>query len=367
MSRSPLGAVHCLEYNKGENAMQEDKILLEVLCDEKKDGKVRDWKGMKSQSDYLSGSYERLGNISKAGRVAACATDLYFNPGLGGKKILCGGHFCQVPLCPICGMRRSQKIFGQVSRVMNYIEERESYRYIFLTLTIRNVKGDWLSEMLDKFMLGLNKMTHHVNFKLVSNGWFRALEISHNWLRDDYHPHIHMVIAVDEEYFNQRKNYMSHKDWKLEWQRCMGLDYDPYVRIERVRVSSGDSGELSYWQAVAEVSKYATKSMDYMVQWKNRKIFEKENKVKIYSKEQCLEMTDRAVAVLDKAIHKRRLVSFGGEFKDAHKLLNLDDPENGDLINTDNEDGELRGDLMSMILHYRWNIGLGDYFLVKDE
>jgi plasmid rolling circle replication initiator protein Rep len=309
-----------------------------------------------------------LGNDKKADRVAICGTDLLFNPKLGGGLVLAGGHFCRVPLCPLCATRRSQKVFGQVSRIMNYIERERKYRYVFLTLTVKNVKGVELMEMLDKLMLGLHGMVHHADFRRASRGWFRALEITHNWQTDEYHPHFHMVIAVDEEYFNQRKNYMTHSDWRAEWQKCMGLNYEPFVRIQRVKVSkeSIDSGDLGYWQAVAEVSKYSTKSMDYMVMWKNRKVFEKNKKVKLYCEDQCLEMTDRAVAVLDEAVHKRRMVAFGGEFKTVHKLLNLDDPENGDLINTDNENGELRNDLKSMLIHYRWNIGLGNYFLVKD-
>jgi plasmid rolling circle replication initiator protein Rep len=58
------------------------------------------------------------------------------------------------------------------------------------------------------------------------------------------------------------------------------------------------------------------------------------------------------------------LTSFGFVFKEVHKKLNLDDMEDGDLINTDNDE-DLRDDLMSVILRYQWNVGVKNYKLVE--
>ena len=75
-------------------------------------------------------------------------------------------------------------------------------------------------------------------------------------------------------------------------------------------------------------------------------------------------MTDNVVKTLDKALHRKRLVSFGFIFKEIHKMLKLDDTEDGSLENTDNED-ELRDDLTDIILRYQWNIGIKNYKLVE--
>lgn len=342
--------------------------LMEVLYDVKENGKEQSWKDYKVGSRYLSESYKRLGIENKSCRVFNCATELVFTPRSGGGIKLIAGHFCQVPLCPMCAMRRTRKIFGQVSKIMSYIDRHEKYRYIFLTLTMKNVKGAELIDAMDKLMVGFHVLIHHVKFKSLSKGWFRAMEITHNWKTDEYHPHFHMVIAVDEKYFNRRENYLTHEDWKCEWQKCMGLGYEPFVRIQRVRKDHDQVrvGETGYWKAVAEISKYTAKSMDYMVMWEDRKRFERKIKVKIKSREQCYAMTDSAVSVLDEAIYKRRLVAFGGRLKEVHKRLNLDDPEKGDLVNTDNED-ELYKEFSDVILRYRWCVGLGDYVLVRDE
>ena len=58
----------------------------------------------------------------------------------------------------------------------------------------------------------------------------------------------------------------------------------------------------------------------------------------------------------------RRLTAFGGILKEYHKKLNLDDAEDGDLVNTDNE--ELREDLEYIIERYSWNIGYKQYLRV---
>ncbi len=64
---------------------------------------------------------------------------------------------------------------------------------------------------------------------------------------------------------------------------------------------------------------------------------------------------------------KSRLVTFGGIFKELHKVLNLDDVEQSDdLINTDIDD-EIRGDLNYIIETYSWNIGFKNYIKIAER
>jgi len=100
---------------------------------------------------------------------------------------------------------------------------------------------------------------------------------------------------------------------------------------------------------IAEVAKYTVKESDYLI----RDEFDNIDK----------ESTDEVVKTLDNALHRKRLISFGFKFKEVHKLLNLDDSEDGDLIKTDNE--ELREDLTEIILRYQWNIGIKNYQLIE--
>ena len=49
------------------------------------------------------------------------------------------------------------------------------------------------------------------------------------------------------------------------------------------------------------------------------------------------EKSIQALTVLTKFLHKRRLITFGGNFAEARKLLNLDDIDTGDLVNLEDE------------------------------
>ena len=56
------------------------------------------------------------------------------------------------------------------------------------------------------------------------------------------------------------------------------------------------------------------------------------------------------------------MVAFGGKLREIQQELKLDDMENGDLVNTDNE--ELREDIDYVIESYNWNVGYNQYLKI---
>ena len=127
-----------------------------VLKDVNDKGKEIDWRGKKLKTIDLAKSYRRLSlNVNpmfenKAFRVRDCGTYLEYKKFIDtGEKKLHQANFCKVRLCPMCAWRRSLKIFGQVSIVMDHVEENYNYKYIFLTLTVKNCYGEDLRDTLD--------------------------------------------------------------------------------------------------------------------------------------------------------------------------------------------------------------------------
>ncbi len=109
---------------------------LEILKDVNKNGKDNLWQERKLNTLDLAESYKRLG-YKKYYRVLDCSTFLEWRYYVESKeKKLINANFCKVRLCPMCAWRRSLKTFGQVSKVMDYVEENYDYKYIFLTLTV---------------------------------------------------------------------------------------------------------------------------------------------------------------------------------------------------------------------------------------
>lgn len=348
--------------------VQQSNQVGEVLADVKRDGKERPWRWKKKASIVMSEIYKLLGWTKKADRLAGCATTLTFKRYPDGRLQFHGSMFCRVRMCPICTMRRSEKIFAQVKTVMNYMESHEiykTYKYIFLTLTVRNMPGKELSDALDKLLYGFKKLCERKEIKAMSKGWFRALEITHNWETNMYHPHLHLIIAVEKRYFTEYENYLRHEEFKSIWRSCMDLEYDPWVHVEKVR-SSGRvkvHDKVKRQNIVAELAKYTVKDEDYLILWtdenKNNHVSdmpEGEEKQALYEK------MSKVVEVLDPALHKRRLAAFGGVMKKVHKLLNLDDPVDGELSNNNEEQSEKKEyDLIS----FGWKMGYGNYMLTS--
>lgn len=315
---------------------------MEVLKDKDKKGKERPWKEKRVKTLALAESYERLG-IKKAYRVRDCGSFLEFKRLIDGTLKLNGANFCKVRLCPMCSWRRELKIFAQTSKVMDKALEIKEYRFIFLTLTCKNIDGEELSSTLDKLFHAFKKLSERKIVKRSIVGWFRALEVTHNLDEsskdyDTYHPHFHIILMVNKRYFKDTGLYISQEVWTSLWRESLQVDYTPIVDVRAFKTRT--KGQIA--KSLAETAKYTVKDNDYILAGND-------------------EMTDSAVMILDRALANRRLVAYGGELKKIHKSLNLDDVENGDLINTASDE-DIREDVDYVLERYRWHIGYKQYY-----
>lgn len=315
-----------------KNEIKQEPIFVD--CD-------NDWRGDKLKTLELAQSYVRLEDNEKACKCVECGTylDFYYDLKTGGHKLR-RANFCKDRLCPMCIKRRQKKIYHQMSKIMNVLSD--DYVFVFLTLTQKNVSGDELSDEIDNLMNGWKKLISRAPFKKAVKGWFRALEITHNLdvnnvSYDTYHPHFHVVLAVSRNYFSGR-NYIKHEDWCEMWQSCMKLDYLPNVDVRRFKASN--KKELQ--KSVSEAAKYTVKDNDFLIP---------DNE----------ELQDKTVAILTHALANRRLIAFGGVFKEVHNQLKLDDIDKGDLVNVEGED--LREDIEYYRKVVMWNFGYSNYYI----
>ena len=348
------------------NYTAEDVICQDILCEIDTKFKPR-----KLQNEMLAASYGRIGWYNRASRVAQCGTLLEWQPVLPAEPNgapargsvgsleeqkhykLTNANFCRDRLCPMCAWRRSYKIFGQVSRVMNYItsEYKNSYDFIFVTLTVPNCPADELDKTIDKLLKSYDRLVHYKRVKRAIKGFFRALEVTRN--NDPtsksfgtFHPHIHVVFVVDNKYF-KGADYIKRDDWLLMWQKATK---DPTITQVDVRKAgkkkkAGQTEEQALASAVAEIAKYAVKGSDFLGK------MDKDGNVVAPLPEK---MQDDIIKVLAPALAYRRLCAFGGIFEEVRKLLNLDDPEDGDLVHTEDK---LNADITTMIYRFGWSCG----------
>lgn len=275
----------------------------------------------KIQALQLAGVYQCLGLERRSVRLSECGSFLEYTL-TAEKAKLTKANFCKDRLCPMCNWRRSLKIFGQVSKVMDSLQGQ--YSYLFLTLTVRNCDGEQLPDVLDGMQAGWKNFLKQKRFRSAVAGTFRAVEITRNAKTGEYHPHYHVILAVKPSYF--KKSYIRQDEWSAMWQRACGLSYNPICDIRKVTGTG---------KAVAEVSKYAVKGTDIL--------------------RGDLETISETVCTLIRSLTARRLCSFTGVLRKARKDLQLDDPEDGDLLHVDGD--ELREDVATVIIRYKWACG----------
>ena len=284
-------------------------------------------------------SFIRLKRFRQAEQVSWCGTQLEFKAPADQSEApkLFKANFCKNRLCSMCTWRRSMKIFGQVSQVMDVIQS--DYEFIFLTLTVRNCSAAMLPATIDQLQEGFNRLMKTAQIRKAFKGYFKALEITHHpeYLRDvEYHPHLHLIVAVNKSYFTSR-DYISQAKLIGLWQSVCALEYTPVVGIQKIRQADIQKNEISLKKAVCEVAKYSIKNSEV-----TRGSFDE---------------IDRTVETYITALASRRLCSFGGIFKKTAKALKLDDLTEGDLIRADIE--HVRSDVAYMIIGYKWQIGYG--------
>lgn len=301
---------------------------VEFLSDKNERGRERPWRVQKLNSEYVGIAYEDV-NVNKAERIHNCADVLLFSRSPSGDKLkLKRANFCRVRLCPMCGWRRSMKVHSHMSRILNAAKS-ENFAYIMATFTIKNCTSEQLKTALDTVIGGYRKLVKRARVAQAWRGWYRGVEITHNKTDNTYHPHIHALVAVDKSYFKGKK-YISQAELTELWRDCCGLDYTPIVDIRKTYGSD--------IKTISEVAKYATKPGDIINfdDW---------------------DMTVETVRVLDSALNNRRLIAFGGVFKDLHAALNLDDAEDGDLVHLDDGNELSSG---SDVLYF-WHTGYSSY------
>lgn len=293
----------------------------QVLVDKSTTGKTRNWALHKLHSGYISLAYEEI-DSRKAERMRDCAQWLEFARKEDGTMKLHDARFCRVRLCPVCQWRRSLKTFAQMSQVLD-IASNDGYQFVFLTLTVRNCGADDLSDELTHLLLSFNRLMKYKAVQTAIKGYYRGCEVTHNIKTDEYHPHLHVILAVKPSYFGG-SYYLSQAKWTELWQRALQVEYVPIVDIRRCKGGS---------KSIAEACKYAVKPSDIISfdDW---------------------DLTVDTLRTLDKALENRRFIGLGGIIKEIHKKLHLDDMEDGDLVHAVDTVAE---EPTAEIVTYFWN------------
>lgn len=290
------------------------------------------YSGKKKDNMLLSKRYYKIAALngeyyqSKGVRLENCSNYLAFAK-IEGKYRMIRTNLCRVRLCPMCSYKRSLAVYRNTRSVYDYLVSKTPHsKFLFLTLTIENVSPEKLKEALNTLNYGWRKLTQYEAIKKITLGTLRTIEVTYNSNTGKYHPHIHILLHTTNELY-QGRNYISQKKLTDMWAQAVKSDYMPIVDIRRFRSNTG--------RELAEVAKYAVKPSDY------------------------LNKPDGVIITLDDILHKRKLVTYSGSFREAKRELKIKDFEERE------EYASKLQDIEAEIIIYRWHFGSDEY--VKEE
>lgn len=202
-------------------------------------------------------------------------------------KKLNKSNFCKNRFCPMCSWRQAKKDALKISILIKHLKTELNLEFIFLTLTAPNVKAEKLDSEIKRYNNCFKYLMQLKEVKKITKGYIRKLEVTYNQKRDDYHPHFHVMIAVNKSYF-KKKDYISKKKWLTLWQEVMEDKNITQVDIRKM--------ETDDTKAICEVAKYGAKDSDYML---SQEVFD----------------------TFYNALKGKRLITYSGAFKEALKLF----------------------------------------------
>ena len=314
-----------------------------VLVDRSESGKVRPWRERKLEN-LQYGDYLQILNYKKAHRVKECGEVLRFVEDEQGHKKLAQTWFCHSRLCPLCNWRRAMKQSNQLTQILEEaVKQRKTGRFLFLTLTVENTTGKQLKSELRQMGRAVRDLMRYKKPAKNLLGYVRSTEVTVNHEADQpmYHHHMHVLLFVKSLYFKGSDNYISQSEWTGYWQRAMKLTYVPIVNVEAVKPNVKRQ-KNSLLASAQETAKYQVKSKDILTN----------------NPEQDLRVIDD----LEQALAGSRQISYGGLLKEIRKQLQLEDVENGDLINTDSDDQKVDQVVREIVA--KWDYQCKNYFVL---
>lgn len=171
---------------------------------------------------------------------------------LNYKKV--AANSCKNRFCPICSYSRACKNALHIKLMLDYIQDCFKYEFIFLTLTVPNCSGFELRSVIKRMNDAFHLLFKYKALKSISEGYIKKLEVTYNKVLDSYHPHFHILIAVNKNYFNDSRKYISHALILQLWQKAYKDS-----SITQVNIKKANPENVSM-----ELAKYISKDSNYL-------------------------------------------------------------------------------------------------------
>ena len=224
----------------------------------------------------------------KAKRIKDCASylDFYADTTENYKK-LAHGFFCHDRFCPVCSNLKTRRDSYELLSCINVLKKDFNYQFLMITLTVKNVSADQLKDEIKKIKKSFKKFRELQAFKKISRGYVCKLEVTYNKDVDSYHPHLHLIVAVNSSYFTSR-DYLSREKILTMWRNSYQDQSITQVDIRKINTAT--------IKDILEITSYAAKNSDLFFSYDVFKTF--------YN-----------------SLRSVQILSFNGSFRDIRKKI----------------------------------------------
>ena len=192
--------------------------------------KDRPWDRHRSEADRVALMYLESAGFHRLGeRVEQCSQVLQFawspekeTPGALTLKLR-HAYFCRVRHCPVCQWRRSLMWIARfLEGAPRLLAQYPKARFVFLTLTRKNVPVGELRSALREMGKGWERLSKRKELAAAVLGWLRTVEVTRG--RDaTAHPHYHALFVVSPDYFGNPEKYITHAAWTALWRESLRI------------------------------------------------------------------------------------------------------------------------------------------------
>lgn len=209
------------------------------------------------QNVQLSKLMASSGYKSQSKNIKDCCNRIMFAEDANGNKKIKYAFFCHNPLCAICQKRKSMLVNIKLKNILNNIFlnskiDQSDYRFIFSTLTTKNVDAAHVKSEIKKFNKAITKM---FNYKALDGviGRTKTNEIKYNRETNTYNIHVHLLLMVKPKLVNSR-NRINNKMMSRLWSKALKTDYQTKTKNSIIKDKNG----------VYAVANYVTKPINYI-------------------------------------------------------------------------------------------------------
>lgn len=135
-------------------------------------------------------------------------------------------RLCGLRTCPICAKITANRNERRITKTLQDAEAKKvsrdgaGYKLLGITYTVPNCTGDKLRAELQNIgravrsILQGNKDRNRIT--AITKGYVYSLEVTRNHETGLYHPHVHIVLAVNASY-GKGKEYLTKAEWAEIW------------------------------------------------------------------------------------------------------------------------------------------------------